>query len=189
MPTKRIVKASDIVKDIRSGLTDGELMDKYRFTHTGLQSVLTQLLDLKAMSRSELYGRVPSEPEVLDEEEIRVQNLRRAPRHLALFPIPIYDGKNPKISGTLKDVTEHGVGISGIETTVGETRTFVILGDEFVAVEFETFAFDSVCRWINTGDDEDAYSAGFEITSISERDREQLGKLLQSLTFFAPKNW
>jgi hypothetical protein len=187
MPTKRMVKASDIVRDIRFGHTNEELMEKYRFTRAGLQSVFKQLVDLRAVSRSELYGRIPSQTEGPSEDEIRVQSLRKAPRHLALFPIPIYDGKNPKISGMLKDITQDGVGITEIETRVGETRTFVILGDEFVAVEFETFAFDAVCRWIKTSDEEEGYAAGFEITSISPRDGDQLGKLLQSLTFYTPE--
>jgi hypothetical protein len=183
MPSRRLVRADDIVRDIRSGLTDAELMAKHRFSAIGLQSVFKQLLDLKAITRTEVYGRLPRHREEAMGEDIEVQSLRKSPRHLALFPIPIYDGKNPKISGMLRDITEHGVGVTGLETSVGETRTLVVLGDEFVAVEFETFVFDAVCRWVQIGKGVDSYVAGFEITSLTDRDREQLSKLIQSLTF------
>jgi hypothetical protein len=186
MPTTRVVKAQDIVKDIRERLSDDELKAKYKFTSSVLQAVLKQLVDIRAISRAEIFERfTPSEKDSA-EEDVQIASLRKLPRHMALFPIPIYDGKNPKISGMLRDLNEKGVGVSGIDTTTGETRTFVILGDEFVAVEFDTFSFDAVCRWVRIEDDGSPYISGFEITRIDDKDLTELHKLIMSLTVVEP---
>lgn len=182
MATTRVIKAQDIVKDIRVGMSDAELMAKYRFTQTGLQSVLRQLVDIMAITRAEIYERLATSM-IATTEDVRVQSMRKLPRHPALFPIPIYDADRPEVSGMLRDVNELGVGITGIECSVAERRRFVILGDEFVAVAFDTFSFTAVCRWIRTGEEEHPYIAGFEITSIEAGDAEELRKLIQSLTF------
>jgi hypothetical protein len=182
MPKIRAVKAQDIVKDIREGLTDYELKEKYKFTSGMLQEVFKQLVDIKAVGRAEIFERMAPPEQDPDADDVQIESLRKLPRHIALFPIPIYDGKNPKISGMLRDVNEKGVGVSGIETNVGDLRNFVVLGDEFVAVEFDTFSFEAVCRWVRIGDDESPYISGFEITKIDDKDLTELQNLIMSLT-------
>jgi hypothetical protein len=44
MTTKRTIKAKDIVNDIRSGLTNLQLMEKYNLSSKGLQSIFTKLI-------------------------------------------------------------------------------------------------------------------------------------------------
>jgi hypothetical protein len=182
MPKTRVVKAQEIVKDIRDRLNNEELKAKYGLTSGLLQAVLGQLVEIKAVSRAEIFDRiVPSEADGGD-NDVRVESLRRLPRHIALFPVPIYDAKDPKISGMLRDLNEKGVGISRIETSVGEHRRLMILGDEFVAVEFDTFTFEAVCRWVQIESEEGHNSSGFEITSIKEKDLQELKKLIMSLS-------
>ncbi|MBI5571809.1 MAG: PilZ domain-containing protein [Desulfomonile tiedjei] len=182
MPTKRSIRAKDVVRDIRDGMTDAELTEKYKISRAELRFLFEKLVALKAIGRAEAHGRLPQEETRPSQNSIGVESLRALPRHLAPFPIPIYDGKDPKVVGTLKDIHEKGVGIAEIAATVGETRTFVVLGDEFVAIEFNTFAFDAICRWTNAGEEASPALAGFEITNISPRDMTELRKLIRSLT-------
>lgn len=182
MPKTRVVKARDIVKDIRERLDNEELKAKYKLSSDLFQAVLLQLVAIKAVTRAEVFDRIVPSAADGGDEEVKVESLRKLPRHIALFPIPIYDANNSKISGMLRDLNERGVGITGIETSVGENRKFVILGDEFVAVEFDRFTFDAVCRWVRIENDEGPYVSGFEITAIEDKDMQELKKLIMSLS-------
>ncbi len=188
MPTKRSIRAKDVVRDIRDGRTDAELTDKYKISLAELRFLFKKLVALKAISRAEAHGRLPQEESRPSQDSIGVESLRALPRHAAPFPIPIYDGRNPQVVGTVKDIHEKGVGIAEIEATVGETRTFVVLGDEFVAIEFNTFSFDGICRWTSPGKEHHPALAGFEISHISARDMTELRKLIRSLTIDDPQD-
>ena len=51
------IKAGEAVRDIRSGMTDSELMGKYGLSAKGLQSLFLKLLDAKAMTHAEMSQR------------------------------------------------------------------------------------------------------------------------------------
>ena len=60
MTGQRKIKASALVRDIRSGMTDCELMRKYRLSAKGLDSVLKKLLRIGAITAAE-YNWRPAE--------------------------------------------------------------------------------------------------------------------------------
>ena len=57
MPTKPKIKARDAVRDIRSGMTDSQLMEKYGLSAKGLQSLVLKLLEVKAITPAEIDQR------------------------------------------------------------------------------------------------------------------------------------
>lgn len=57
MSSKRIVRAADIVADIRARKTDLQLMEKYRLSREGLQRVMKKLLDAKLITLPEYDWR------------------------------------------------------------------------------------------------------------------------------------
>ncbi len=57
MATKRTINTKEVVRDIRSHMTDEELMAKYRLSARGLQSVLRKLLEAKLITQSEFDWR------------------------------------------------------------------------------------------------------------------------------------
>jgi uncharacterized protein (DUF433 family) len=57
MAAKLRIKARDAVKDIRLGMTDSELMGKYRLSAKGLQSLFLKLLEAKAITHDEMNQR------------------------------------------------------------------------------------------------------------------------------------
>jgi len=73
---KRIIKAKDIVNDIRRRLTDSQLMRKYGVSAKGLQGVFTKLVQAKAIMPEELFDRAP----VLAEDSVTVESIRMDPR-------------------------------------------------------------------------------------------------------------
>jgi hypothetical protein len=172
MSPKREIKAKDLVNDFRAGMTDSELRSKYNLSSRGLQSAFRKLLEAKALRTSELFGRVS-----LEDDTVAIATTRLMPRDELEFPVPIYlcEGTQPTVKGVIKDITEKGLKISGIQANVDEIMTFAIPSDKFSQIE--PFAFRAKCRWVD-GDG----SAGFQITLISERGSGELQKLLRFLT-------
>jgi len=54
---KRKINGSELVKDIRARMTDVELMQKYKLSPRGLDSVMRKLLELKAITQAEYDWR------------------------------------------------------------------------------------------------------------------------------------
>lgn len=54
---RRKIKANTIVKDLRSGMGDWELMDKYAITEGQLHKILGRLVDAGLINEMELYMR------------------------------------------------------------------------------------------------------------------------------------
>ena len=80
----------------------------------------------------------------------------------------------------VRDISELGVGVEGMETEANDERSFVIMCDEIV--DIDPIEFDAVCRWAKAGND-GTHSAGFEITHISKSAQIELKKLIHNLSF------
>lgn len=57
MSRKRVIEAKDIVNDIRSGMSEAELMEKYSLSSKGLQSAFQKLIKGGIMMAEEVYGQ------------------------------------------------------------------------------------------------------------------------------------
>jgi hypothetical protein len=57
MATKRTINANEIVKDIRSHMTDSQLMAKYSLTPRALERVMRKLLEVKLITQFEFDCR------------------------------------------------------------------------------------------------------------------------------------
>ena len=171
------IDARAIVKDIRSGMTDSELMKKYDLSSEGLRFALQTLTDTEVIALEELYATSSSA-----HDTVFVENMRELPRHHLAMAVDIYESKHPEIKGLLSDVTEKGIGITGMAARIGETKTFVIPAGDFI--EADPILLEARCQWaeeeIVTGE----WLAGFEITRISEKCLDDLRRLIQSLPFF-----
>ena len=177
MPPKRSISAKDIVNDIRGGLADTELMEKYHLSSRGLQSLFRKFVEGKFVSRAELDVRTS-----LDQDTAEVTGVRRYRRRYPVLPATVHEPGNPETKGMLRDITERGVGITGIEASVDEIRTFVIRAGSLSG--FEPFQLQAICRWAKKGDD-GKHTAGFEITSISRENLQGLRDLIQGFTLAA----
>lgn len=169
------IKIKDIVKDIRAGMTDPDLMRKYSLTPEGLQSILIKLLDLKAITRHMLVASTAVEEPILVAERVRQMQ-----RYYLDFEIPVYDPADPETQGRVRDISENGLGIIGLETAMDQARHFVVLGDAFGVVA--PFEVEARCRWYKAEDAEGGHVSGFQIVSITEEDLEELKKLIRLVT-------
>ena len=176
MANKKSIKARDIVRDIRAGISDAELMDKYHLTARGLQSAFNQLIEKKAISVQELYGRPTDE-----EDTVIIEDMRELPRHYLTVSVPVYEPNQPQFPGQLRDITERGMGVIGIESQVGEIKSFVIPCRKLIRLE--NIWFEAECLWVNTETKDDQIVAGFQITKISEDCMIRLRQLIKYVTF------
>ena len=79
------------------------------------------------------------------------------------------------------DISENGIGITGITAQVDEMKSLAVVGDEFG--EIAPFEFEAQCRWARQLEPEGAICAGFCITRISEQDVFRLREFVQGFTF------
>jgi hypothetical protein len=72
-PAAPSIQIREILTDIRAGMTDGSLMDKYRLSAKGLQNVLDQLIDAGVIGPSELDQRMLTFDTTVDVREMMKQ--------------------------------------------------------------------------------------------------------------------
>jgi hypothetical protein len=173
---KRKIDARELVAGIRSGVTDVELMEKYKLSSRGLQRVFTKLVDSGALMADDLSGLSISHV-----DSVTLQNVRGSMRALPILSMGVYERINPQIMGRIRDLSEIGLGVSGLEAHVGEFKSLVVVPDEFL--EVEPFSFEAKCRWSSMRDQGKICNAGFEITDISSGNYMQLLEILQLMTF------
>ncbi len=107
--------------------------------------------------------------------------MRVLARHHLVVPLPIYEsGQYPRNCGMVRDITENGMGVTGIQARVDQIKTFWIYPDTFLHIE--PFSFRAQCRWTES-ETSGRFMGGFEIVEISEKNRESLFRLIQELTF------
>ncbi|MBI5251714.1 MAG: PilZ domain-containing protein [Desulfomonile tiedjei] len=170
MNTKRKIRAKEVIHDIRNGMNPSDLMAKYQFTLKGLRTAFQKLVEVQALNKSELN-------DLRSLYDISVKGLRQFRRKQLSAPLKIYDGGDPFKSGIVKDISEKGICIQGIQAEVGDLKNFIIRLGLFG--HSPTMVFEARCRWIEKDLASGKTSlAGFEITNISSLDSRELNRLI-----------
>jgi len=214
MPTKKVIKARDLIRDIGDGMTDSELMEKYQLSSQRLQQIRNRLpesgrleikpvvADIRAratdfelghkyeLSLEQLPGVFDKllELGVIREAELKERSAfydepqnrsvtRRFPRKRVDLELPVYDPDDPARKGLLRDVSESGLRVASLRADINLAKRFVIRPEWFL--NMRPFDIGVECKWIKMKERSRKYFvAGFEITFISSRSREELRKLL-----------
>ena len=174
MSYKRKIIAEHIVKDIRSGVSDESLMEKYMLSERGLNKVFRKLLDHEAMNAAELSPRIASYVDLSSLDYLR----ESTPKELVCL-VPIYEEDLQDARGSVCELTEKSVGVTGIEAAVNDLKKLVIPADEFFSVS--PFSFQAACRWVEQRNEGAEPVAGFEITDISDENYQRLRQLIRLL--------
>jgi hypothetical protein len=175
MVAEREIRAKEIVTDILSGIGDNELMQKYRLTFRGLQSVFRKLVDSNIIDAEFLQGRLV--PQLNGEKTI----IARSPRKEIYVPLPVYDLVNPDVQGMIINISERGLGVKGLKVEVDEEKRLTIRPEKFL--QLRSFRLKAKCRWVTSSDDGEEIVAGFEITSIGHEELQELKNLIETLEY------
>ncbi len=175
MQPKRTIKAADIMRDLRSGMTVSQLIDKYNISLKALRFIFQSLLNAGMITKEELNGQAALYRGASD-----LKGVRNWLRTTTTFPARIYDSGSPFATGCVLDISEKGVCVKGIETVVGQVKDFIVRSDAFESGQ--KFVFEGKCRWVNKENlSVKEWMAGFEITDISSLDLAELRKLIRCI--------
>lgn len=177
MQVKRKIDAKSIVNDIRTGLSNLELMEKYSLSSKGLLSAFNKLIASQAMEEDELAERIPAFEDTVD-----INHAREFPRCYPALGLPIYDKEDLGAEYQVVDLTEQGVQVVGIRAEVGVAKTLVI-NAEGIDERIKPCAFDAECRWVKVDQKKARTIAGFEITNVSDKDLHVLRHIIKLLAF------
>ncbi len=182
MGEERQINGRHILNDLRSGMADSELQVKYKLSGKALLAVFKQLVACKAISHSELYEISSSYRDKVD----RITG-RTHPRAALAVRVPIYDIGSGAI-GVLRDISEKGLRVAGIESSVGQAKTFQIPIDMFM--QSEPLLIIAECKWVELKERKRKYFvAGFEIVDLPERDSMVLRNFIQFLLLGESGEW
>ena len=179
MSTKRKIKAIEIVSDIRLGMTNPQLMDKYKVSEANLSHIFKMLIDTHSIEQSELEQLLSPPPAKLD-----ISNGIPVHEHYMFRRLPIHDIKNPINKGIIADISERNLTISGVSANAGDTMEFFVHTDYFADVS--PFAFEAQCQWASSAEDGNLYSS-FDITSISKEGLNEIRRIVRALTVLDAK--
>ncbi|MDQ7785730.1 MAG: PilZ domain-containing protein [Desulfomonilaceae bacterium] len=175
---RRRINGRQFVADLTSGMSESRLMRKYGLSPKTLQRVCSKLLASRNRSAREFQEEIP-----IDETTVVQANVRQVQRYYPDFVVPIYESASPEIQGRVRDISEEGVGVVGVEASTYEIKTFVVLGDPFG--EVGSFEFEAECRWAKASDGQQRNVSGYRIVEIEEADLTRLRKLIHLIALRA----
>jgi hypothetical protein len=171
---KRTIRARELLVDIKAGLDDASLMEKYGLSAKGLQGVFDKLLEKSVISLEELHSR--GDP---FDDTVSIGDLRMAARSYLMFHVPIHEAEHLENEGHIEDVSVEGIQVCGLSCQEGDVLNLLIRADAFQQIS--PFVFEARCQWTDANENGDCVS-GFRITDISNESQEQLHYLIRLLT-------
>lgn len=182
MERKRQINGKEVVNDLRTGMADWQLQVKYKVSTKSLWSIFRRLLKSNAISHSELYATSS-----LYRERTDHLKERKHPRADLDVYVPVYD-IGDSVIGVLRDISENGLRVAGVNARVGQAKTFQIPVD--MLLEAPPLLTIAECKWVEIKGKAREYSiAGFEIIDLPEKDRKILNDFIKLLFLSTPGEW
>jgi hypothetical protein len=172
MKIKKQISIKKIVSDIRNGVSDSQLIDKYRISAKGLQSVFRKLVAARELSPEELRHRMQNYD---DTGTLEFDTLQFTPGQTLTCLVTVHDSLSPEFRGSICEVTDDGFMITGMESRTGDTRKLTVATDDFFPID--AFTVEAMCKWARNDGPEDSWIAAFEISKVSEDDKGKLSEL------------
>lgn len=173
MTERRKINGQAFINDIRSGMSDTELMLKYNLSSRMLQSLFRTLLNTKAITPAEIYERTPFEETTID-----VSTLSLSLEGYTMQTTSIYEVTRPEKIGRVTALDEKEFKTEGIEAGFAQTSAFVLLPGK--AAKIEPIFLKAKCRWCQKDEATGEHAGVFEITSIGPEHTKELRKLVRA---------
>jgi hypothetical protein len=171
---KRRIGVKSMLEDIRSGMSEAELIAKHGLSLKGLQRLFKELVHAKIVAHQYLYKRFPSYQERTDQLK-----QRRARRIGLSVRLPAFDLGSTSF-GIVRDISETGLRVAGIKYQVGDVATFQLPIDVFMNAD--PLLVIAKCRWVSEkGNERRYFVAGFELMDLSSADRKTLKEFIDLL--------
>ncbi|MBI5251098.1 MAG: PilZ domain-containing protein [Desulfomonile tiedjei] len=182
MRRQKRINGSEVLADIRVGMSESELRLKYQLSEKGIDRVFRKLVSTDAISRLELCSKYPAYKSRQD-----CIKQRQAPRAELTVPLPLYDIGSGSL-GIVRDISTTGLRVAGIEAEVGEVKTLQLPVDLFI--QADPLLICAKCAWVETRGNNKRYTvAGFQITDLSEADASVLECFINFLILGGSGEW
>lgn len=159
---RRPIYPKEIVKEILSGNTDAQLMEKYDLSVIDLENVFRQLLDMRAINHIDVMTW-----SIFGNKVISTEHIRLFPRDNLGFTVPIFEPSRPDIEGFVKNVSQTGLCVGGVAATVNETKSFSIALD--ISRQVVSHPFEVRCRWTYHDEALREFTSGYSIAEASRK--------------------
>ena len=170
------IRTAEIVADISSGMGSAELRKKYGLTPWGVQKALRKLVEARAIRPEDFCHELR-----LRYEAVCPDNVRETKRYYLDFEVNVCEEECPDIVGNVRDMSRRGLGLTGIEAQVDETKAFVLSPDGLNSGA--EVRLQAKCLWVRRDETTGECLTGFEIAPLSRKDQQALTKLLRAVTF------
>jgi hypothetical protein len=91
--------------------------------------------------------------------------------------VPVFDEENPNVGGSICELADNGLTITGIVTKTGERKKLLVACEDFFQVD--SFSLEAKCVWFKWDEAAKAYLAAFEIVRLTEQARRNLTELVR----------
>jgi hypothetical protein len=163
------IRVSDVIDDVRGGMTDSNMMDKYKLSSNGLARLFRKLLDHKALSPFDFV-----QWSALFCERPEVKNIRVFPRDSLKLRLPIYEAGRSEMRGEVLNISDGGLAVRGLEAQVNDTRSFLI------PIKGAAVLFKAKCRWTKQEPVHGATVRGFDVIDVLKGNWDKLLELIQA---------
>jgi PAS domain S-box-containing protein len=114
-----------------------------------------------------------------DNESLEADDVRGEGREYLEIPLVVYESSRPDNRGWVHNISEHGMGLVGVLSKVDEKKRLLIFAE--YSSDAHPCEVEAVCRWIDRQAPDHESITGFEITRISEENRNRLLQLVPTL--------
>lgn len=179
-PARITIKS--IMSDIHSDTAASDIMKKYGLSPKGLETVFRQLVSAGLLNARQLAERYPNYASLL--------SAKTADKGAALtlsVPVPIHDLES-SARGILRNISADAIRVVGVRARVGETKTFQIPVDMFMAAA--PLQLSARCVWVQTnGEDRKNIVACFEVVKLTKSQREVLDRFIRVMFLSSSGEW
>ena len=166
---------NSFVSDLGSGLTDLELMDKYRISAAELRKRLLNLIRQGAVDSHDVYWRP-----ILYDYGAEGEDKRSSPRYPLKKLLPVVCIDCPQLPpGFLVDINEKGGCVMGLGVRAGERITIAVRPENLIDVD--EIRLEALFKWAEADKDIDVQAAGFEIYAIDPKNFVLLKELIREI--------
>lgn len=174
MGAKKTLSAKAVVKDLRGGLDNSDLMQKYGISERSLYKILRQLRSAQIVTDTEVVPRIA---QLQETERLVVRNARR---YRPKEAIPVSEITDITQEFRITDISETGFKLEGMSCKLGERKHFAVLADK--VSDSGSFPVMAECRWVRQDSREEYFEAGYEITEITTLGSRELRGLIDHIS-------
>lgn len=176
------ISTDSIIDDIQSGMNDAQLREKYSLSSKGLLRLMERLVNAGLIPHSTLVAVSETYRKRIHQGEERCH-----PRAYITVPVPIYDMASGS-TGLLRDISRQGFRVAGIESSVGDLKSFQIPLEMFM--KSDAVIIIGECRWVTKKATHQEYCvAGYRMSTYTEEDANAVRKLISLLLFTDSGHW